>query len=185
MAGIANNSVYRFHREVVMTRTRYGSWLLGVVVLLACISQSVSAVGPAWIVVHGGALQSPIVIRPTTNFQFMWQAGGFYERVRPEDMRIPGSLQGRRYLDYDVYWGTFTPEELKPEASSQHGRLYLPTSDRAAAVVITHPGMTSDNPNATRADATPIPNELGGFASGRALSKDETSALAAAGVPMK
>jgi hypothetical protein len=33
----------------------------------------------------------------------MWKAGGFYERVRPEDMRIPGSLQGRRYLDYDVY----------------------------------------------------------------------------------
>jgi len=116
---------------------------------------------------------------------FMWQAGNVYEHKRPEDMTIPGGLQGRRYLDYDVYWGKFTPEDLKPGAASQHGRLYLQTPDRAAVVVITKPGMTSADPKATRTDATPIPNELGGFASGRALSKDEASALAAAGVPTK
>jgi hypothetical protein len=115
----------------------------------------------------------------------MWQAGNFYEHRRPEDMTIPGGLQGRRYLDYDVYWGKFTPEDLKPEAAGQHGRLYLQTPDRAAVVVITQPGMTSADPKATRADATPIPNELGSFASGRGLSKDEASALAAAGVPIK
>ena len=116
---------------------------------------------------------------------FMWQAGNVYEHRRLEDMTIPGGLQGRRYLDYDVYWGRFTPEDLRPEAASQHGRVYLQTPDRAAAVVITHPGMTSDDPDATRADATPIPHELGGFASGRALSKEEASALVEAGVPIQ
>lgn len=169
-----------------MTRARIGSWILGVAALLLFVSRPTIAVGPAFIVIHGGALQAPVVIRPgEARLMFMWQAGNFYEHRRPEDMTIPSGLQGRRYLDYDVYWGTFTPEDLKPESASQHGRLYLPTPDRAAAVVITRPSMTSGDPNATRADATPIPNELGGFASGRALSKDESSALVAAGVPMK
>ena len=169
-----------------MTRARIGSCILGVVVLLLLVSRSLSAIGPAFVVVHGGALQNPIVLRPAIgSLMFMWQAGNFYEYVRPDNMTIPGGLQGRRYLEYDVYWGRFTPEELKPEAASQHGRLYLPTAGQAAVLVITHPVMTSDDPSATRAPATPIPSELGGFASGRALSTDEAAALAAAGVPMK
>jgi hypothetical protein len=169
-----------------MTRARIGSWILGVAVLLLLGARPTSAIGPAFIVIHGGALQAPVVIRPDVGrLMFMWQAGNFYEHRRPDDMTIPGLLQGRRYLDYDVYWGKFTPEDLKPEAASQDGRLYLQTPDRAAVVVITQPGMTSADPTATRADATPIPDELGGFASGRSLSEDEASALVAAGVPIK
>src|SRR5262245_11419237 len=167
-----------------MSRAR--RWLLGIALSSLLLSVSGSAIGPAFIVLHGGSLQSPIVLRPEIgSFMFMWQAGNGYEYIRPENMKIPGGLQGRQYLDYDVYWGRFTPGELKPEAASQHGRLYLPTAGNAAALVITLPNMTSDDPNATRASATPIPSDLGGFASGRALSKDETAALAAAGVPMK
>jgi hypothetical protein len=169
-----------------MTRARTGSWILGVAVLLSFVTRPTSAISPTFIVVHGGGLQAPVVVRPGQGrLMFMWQAGNFYEHRRFEDMTIPGSLLGRRYLDYDVYWGKFTTEDLEPEAASQHGRLYLQTRDRAAAVVITHPGMTSDDPNATRADATPIPDDLGGFASGRALSQDEASALVEAGVPIQ
>lgn len=169
-----------------MTRSRIRSWVLGVALLVLLVSQSMYAIGPAFVVVHGGALQNPIVLRPAIgSLMFMWQAGNFYEHIRPEDMTIPGGLQGRRYLDYDVYWGRFTPEELKPEAASQHGRLYLPTVGQAAVLVVTQPVMTSDDPSATRAPARPIPNELGGFASGRALSTNEAAALLAAGVPMK
>jgi hypothetical protein len=169
-----------------MTRARIGSCTLSIVILLLFGTRPTSAIGPAFIVIHGGALKAPIVIRPAeASLMFMWQAGNVYEHRRSEDMTIPGLLQSRRYLDYDVYWGKFTPEELKPEAASQHGRLYLQTPDRAAVIVITQPAMTSADPKATRADATPIPNELGAFASGRALSKDEASALIAAGVPVK
>jgi hypothetical protein len=169
-----------------MTRARYGSWLLGVVIFLLLVFRPISAIGPAFIVVHGGGLQRPVVIRPEIgSLMFMWTAGNVYEHKRREDMTIPSGLEGRRYFDYDVYWGRFTPEELEPEAASQHGRLYLPAADQAAVVVITDPDMTGEDPRATRASSRPIPSGLEGFASGRALSADETAALGAAGVPMK
>jgi hypothetical protein len=169
-----------------MTRARYGSWLLGVALLLLFVSRPISAIGPAYIVVHGGALQSPVVIRPEIgSFMFMWAAGNFYEHKRRGEMSIPSGLQGRKYLDYDVYWGRFTPEELKPETASQHGRLYLPTADQAAVVVITDPVMSGDDPGATRAPSRPVPGQLEGFASGRALSTSEAAALGAVGIPMK
>lgn len=169
-----------------MSRSRIGSLVVGVALLVLLVSQSTYAIGPAFIVVHGGGLEKPIVLRPAIgSLMFMWQAGNFYEYVRPDNMTIPGGLQGRPYLEYDVYWGRFTPEELKPEAASQHGRIYLPTAGQAAVLVITQPVMTSDDPSATRAPATPIPSEPAGFASGRALSTGEAAALVAAGVPLK
>lgn len=169
-----------------MKRAHVGSWILGVALLIFFVSRSISAIGPAFIVLHGGSLQSPIVIRPAIgSFMFMWAAGNFYERQRPEEQSIPSGLQGRRYLDFDVYWGRFKPEELKPEAASQHGRLYLPTANQTAAVVITDPVMTSDDPQSCCATSRPIPSQLEGFVSGRALTPGETAALVAAGVPMK
>jgi hypothetical protein len=169
-----------------MKRTRFGSWILGTVFLLFVASRAISAIGPAFVVVHGGALQTPIVIRPAIgSLMFMWAAGNFYETQRLEEKTIPSGLQDRRYLDYDVYWGRFKPEELTPEAASQHGRLYLPTADHTAAVVITAPVMTSDDPGSCCATPRPIPSQLGAFVSGRPLTPAETAALVAAGVPMK
>jgi hypothetical protein len=167
-----------------MTRARLGSWILSVVGLSLLVSQSTSAIGPAFVVVHGDALPSPIVLRPAIgSLMFMWAGGNAYEHQR--DMTIPSGLDGRRYLDYDVFWGRFTPEEiLKPEIASQHGRLYLQTTDQAAAVVLTSPAMDG-GPGATRAPARAIPGELKDFVSGRALTPNETAALVAAGVPMK
>jgi hypothetical protein len=167
-----------------MTRARIGSWLLGVVVLLLLVCRPIAAIGPAVIVIHGGALQVPLVVHPRIgSFVFMWAAGNMYERQRPG--MLPPGLEGRRYLDYDVFWGRFKPEELKPEAASQHGRLYLPTTDEPAAVVLTDPVMTGDDPSAMQAPPRPIPGQLKDFVSGRALTPSETAALVAAGVPMK
>jgi hypothetical protein len=168
-----------------MTRLRIGSRVLGVAILVLLVSQSMYAIGPAFIVVHGGALQNSIVLRPAIgSLMFLWTAGNFYEHQ--SEMRIPSGLEGRRYLDYDVFWGRFTPEEvLKPELASQHGRLYLPTKDQAAAVVLTGPVMTSDDENSTHATAMPIPSKLADFLSGRALTLSETGALEGAGVPVK
>ena len=166
-----------------MTRARIGSCVLGVVVLFLLVSRSLSAIGPAFVVVHGGALQNPIVLRPAIgSLMFLWAAGNFYEHE--SEMKIPSGLERRRYFDYDVFWGRFTPEELKPEAASQHGRLYLPTADQAAAVVLTSPDMDG-GPGTTRAHARPIPAELKDFVSGRALTPSEAASLGAAGVPMK
>jgi hypothetical protein len=167
-----------------MTRTRFGSWILGVVVLLLLVSRAVSAIGPAHIVVHGGSLQSPTVLSPQIgSLVFMWAAGNFYEKQRPEQFTIPSRLKGRPYLEYDVFWGRFTEEELlKPEMAVQHGRLYLATADRPAAVVLTEPFNYSPS---ERIPGRPVPTEPDGFASGRALTPDETAELVAAGIPAK
>jgi hypothetical protein len=144
-----------------------------------------SAIGPAAILVHGGELQAPILIRPAIgSFVFMWGGGTIHYDTQAKAATATG-LDGRRYLAYDVFWGRFAPEELKPEAASQHGRLYLPTADRPAAVVLTNPNMTSLEPGATRAEATPIPSQLEDFVFGRVITPSETAALVAAGVPMK
>jgi hypothetical protein len=166
-----------------VSRERVGAWILGVAILVLVVSGSMSAIGPAAILVHGGDLP-PIVVYPQTGtFHFMW-AGGVphYDTQRGA---APTGLDGRRYLDYDVFWGRFEPDELKPEAASQHGRLYLPTADRQAAVVLTNPNMTSHEPGATRAERTPIPSQLKDFAFGRAITASETAELVAAGIPMK
>jgi len=165
-----------------MTRARFGSWILGVAILVLVVSGSVAAIGPAAILLHGGGLQAPIVVHPPIgSFIFMWGGGTMYDH---QSATIPSGLDGRRYLDYDVFWGRFAPEELKPEAASQHGRLYLPTANQPAAVVLTPPVMTSSDPSATRAPERPIPSELKDFVSGRVLTPGETAALVAAGVPM-
>ena len=167
-----------------MKRARFASWTLGVAFLLLLVSRAMSAIGPAAIVVHGGELRTPIVIRPAIgSFVFMW--GGGTPHYDTAKAAPPPGLDGRRYLEYDVFWGRFEPEELKPEAASQHGRVYLPTADQPAAVVLTPPHMNNPEPGATRAKATPIPSQLEGFVFGRTLLPYETAALAGAGVPMK
>ena len=167
-----------------MTRARFASWTLGVAVLLLFVSRSMSAIGPAAIVIHGSELQNPVVVRPAIgSFVFMWGGGTpHYDNAKAAP---PTGLDGRRYLEYDVFWGRFESEELKPEAASQHGRVYLPTADHPAAVVLTPPNMNNSEPGATRAKATPIPSQLKDFVFGRALLPHESAALVAAGVPMK
>lgn len=163
-----------------MTSARILSWICGVAILGVLVSQSASAVSPAFIVLHGAGLQTPVVIRPGNGgFMFMWAT---YENERT----IPSGLQGKRYFDYDVYWGNFTTEEITPEAASQHGRLYLPTADQPLAiVVVTEAYMRGDVPGSRRASSRPIPSQLDGFLTGRALTLNETADLAAAGVPIK
>lgn len=167
-----------------MTRARIGSWLLGVALLVFLASQSMSAIGPAYVALHGGTLRKPLVLRPAIgSLMFMWAGGNFYEH---QQAKVPsGRLEGRQHLDYDVFWGQFTADELsKPEMASQHGRLYFPTKDQAAVVVLTAPAM-GNLPGETHARPTPVPSEIDGFASGRALAPDETAALVAAGVPLQ
>jgi len=169
-----------------MTRARFASGTLGVAILLLVVSRPLSAIGPAVILIHGGELQTPIVVRPQIgSFVFMWGGGTRHDHTVGK-AATPTGLDGRRYLSYDVFWGWFEPEELKPEAASQHGRLYLPTARQPAAVVLTAPAMISaTNPGASRADPSPVPSQIKDFVFGRAITPNETAALVAVGVPMK
>ena len=61
-----------------MTRRRLlgGCVLASVAILLLFVSRSMSAIGPAAILIHGGELQTPILVRPTIgSFVFMWGGG--------------------------------------------------------------------------------------------------------------
>ena len=81
-----------------MTRARIGSWILGVVVLWLLVSRPISAIGPAVIVLHGGALQAPVVVHPPIgSFVFMWAAGNIYEHQR--EGTLPPGLEGRCRYD--------------------------------------------------------------------------------------
>ena len=51
-------------------------WTPGVAILFLFVSKSTSAIGPAAILLHGGELQTPIVVRPAIgSFIFMWGGG--------------------------------------------------------------------------------------------------------------
>lgn len=87
-----------FDEEETMTRARFGSWILGVALLLLFVSKSVTAIGPAAILLHGEGLQAPVVVRPQRgSFVFMW--GGGTRCDNQSGVRIPSGLDGRRYLD--------------------------------------------------------------------------------------
>lgn len=167
-----------------MARARFGSRVLGLAILLLCSSTAVFAIGPAAIVLHGGELQSPLVTHPAIgSLHFMWGAGTpYYDRSQTD---IPSGLEGRRYFSYDVFWGRYAPEELRPQVASQHGRLYLPTADKPAVVVLTFPNMVNpERDPSLRVRPVAIPSQLDGFAFGRALTPAETAELVAAGIPM-
>ena len=68
-----------------MTRARLASWILGVAILLLLVAKSVTAIGPGAILLHGGELQAPIVVRPQIgSFIFMWAvAPGTTTRAEP------------------------------------------------------------------------------------------------------
>jgi hypothetical protein len=113
-----------------MTRARFGWWVVGVAIVLLFVSKSLFAIGPAYIVVHGGQLQAPIVLRPGIGvLKFMWGGGTRYYDTQHE-APMPTGLDGRRYLNYDVYWGRFAPEELKPAEAASTGRIQTATSQR-------------------------------------------------------
>ena len=161
-----------------MTRARFGSWLLCVALLLG-IPRVLFAIGPGAIVIHGGSLKSPMVLRPAIGSLTVFWAANFYEGVPREKHTIPPGLEGRRFFEYDVFWGRFRDEELlKPELASQHGRLYLATADQPATVVLTAP--INYQPV-----GIPAPTELAGFPSGRPLTLDEMAELVAANIPIR
>lgn len=162
-----------------MTRVRLSSSVLAMAFLVLLASSSLHATRPFAIVLHGGGLQKPIVLHPEVeHMTYFWTGGNEYEGQR--NMKIPAGLEGTPYFDYDVFWGQFTPEELlKPEMASQHGRLYLRTSDRSATVVLTAPVQDPADVNGRYATPMPVPRQLQGFVSGRKLSRQETAELVA------
>jgi hypothetical protein len=176
-----------------MNHAHCRSWLLGIALLSLLASTQVFAISPSYIMFYGDRLGAPVVLKldpSTMRTGFLWDA------LSPRDGTlqrgtIANSLNGRPYLSFAVFWGRWNQPPVAPDAASQHGRLYLPTATKPAAVVVTSPHM--DESPAERPSARPIPadldehlNALGhqvGFVRGWVLNLEDVATAKRLGVP--
>jgi hypothetical protein len=158
-----------------MTLVRCRSWLLGVALVSLLVTKPLLAVGPSYVMFYGGPLEAPVVqALPIGSATFLWDP---YRRGGT----IPGGLEGRPYVTYAIFWGRWERQTLKPEAASQHGRLYLPTSAEPGMMVMTNAHMDDGSPD--HPGARPIPESLGGFWKGWPVSAGDLATAKRLGVP--
>jgi hypothetical protein len=152
-------------------------------VLVGFSSGPVVAVSPSAVMVYGEKLEQPILLRPAGPADFpafgllWWKAGAYSRPTRTVqgDPELLSSLSKRPYVNLAIFWGSYDPDQLKPEHASQHGRFYLPTASEPAIVVSTIPDMQKKS--------NPIPRELGGFAAAWTLGRQELTTLKGLGFP--
>lgn len=167
-----------------MKHAHYRSWLLGIAVLSLLASKPVLAISPSYIMFYGGQLATPVLLEVdhTMGTAFLWETRARRDGTL-ERGTIAKRLEGRRYLNFAVFWGQWTNRPVKPAEASQHGRLYLPTATEPAAVVATFPAMQAEDPNLRTPPAQPIPVDLLGFWAGWLLSAEDVATARRLGVP--
>ncbi|MEZ5319997.1 MAG: hypothetical protein R2752_21530 [Vicinamibacterales bacterium] len=159
-------------------------WSVVVAVLLVGFSvRPVQAVSPWAVMVYGGSLETPVLLRPGSPAEFpafgllWWQAGSYMrpDRTVRSEPALSRQLSGRPYLKLAIFWGQYGADELAPENASQHGRFYFGTTSEPAVVVVTVPDMQKH--------ANPIPRALEGFAAVWDLGPEEIGTLRDVGFP--
>ena len=146
-------------------------------------SRPVLAISPSAVLIYGGKLVQPIVLRPASPTDFpafgllWWKAGAYNnpDRTVQGDPELLRSLSNRPYVSLAIFWGQYEPDQLKPENASQHGRFYPATATEPAIVVSTVPDMQKKS--------NPIPTELGKFAAVWTLGPQELMTLKSLGFP--
>jgi hypothetical protein len=141
------------------------------------------AVSPSAVIVYGGTLEQPVLLRPATNAEadsinlLSWQAGPYFRPTRTVlgEPELVSRLRNRPYVNLSIFWGQYERSELKPGTSSQHGRFYPPTGTDPAVVVATVPDMQKKT--------NPVPEGLDGFAALWTLSPQELNTLRKLGFP--
>jgi hypothetical protein len=156
--------------------------LLVVVLLLGLTSTPTSAISPSAVVVYGGKVAEPILLRPADPaafpaFGLLWWGAGSYSNPTPLDPQLWTGLKKRSYVKLAIFWGRYNADQLKPENASQHGRFYPATATEPAIVVSTAPDMQQRS--------NPIPSELETFTAAWTLSPQELSTLKTVGFPVQ
>lgn len=165
-----------------MTRARRWPMFLAVL-LLGLPSTPLSAISPSAVLVYGGKLERPVLLRPASPadfpaFQLLWWNAGRYTQPTRTVQGEPGlirELSDRPYVKLAIFWGRYDADQLQPENASQHGRVYLPTASEPAIVVATVPDMQEKS--------NPVPGELRGFAAVWTLSPEDRETLENLGFP--
>jgi hypothetical protein len=126
------------------------TWSIVATLLVAGLSsRPVLAVSPSAVMVYGGTLVQPILLRPASPADFpafgllWWKAGPYSNPTRTVqgDPELLSSLSHRPYVNLAIFWGQYDPDQLKPANASQHGRFYPATASEPAIVVSPVPDM--------------------------------------------
>jgi hypothetical protein len=178
LMGVCTEVDCRFREDLrsLYMRTRYLAGALGLVVF----SMRLAALDPTLLIFHGGQLTQSIRVYPGDNSGsgFLWSPSRGCINFEMKGCTIPKNLEGRAYIDVAIFWGRVDdPENVKPEAASQHARVYLPTRDEPAVVVITSPLMSHPTP-------VPVPSSLSDFVAGWRLTAEDMAAAKRLGVPI-
>jgi len=150
------------------------------VVWLGLTSTSVSAISPSAVMVYGGQVAQPVLLRPAgppdfPAFGLLWWHAGSYSNPTQIDQELWTGLKNRSYVNLAIFWGRYEADQLKPASASQHGRFYPATSSEPAIVVATVPDMQQRS--------NPVPGDLERFAAAWTLSPQELSTLKNLGFP--
>jgi hypothetical protein len=145
------------------------------VVWLACL-QPLLAISPSYVMLYGGDLARPVLVssRPGDWTRALWAHPplgrrdgvlldeGFQRSLTDDDAaerrRLAERLTGRPFLKFAVFWGRWDEPPVSPGAASQHGRLYLSTTE-PSIVVATAAAMQARD-GAPRPQARPVPVDL-------------------------
>jgi hypothetical protein len=166
-------------------RARGVLFLLGV----ALCSRALFGAGPSVLMVYGDTLPRPIIIvkeNPGDHHYLSCMGSQFIDR----DQASAGP-----FLNIAIFWlpspEAVTQEllgRLKPEEASQHARLYLPSKDRRASVVVTpyssQPGVRVPGYDTEQFTPIPrpVPREVSEFTKGCWLTDSDLAAARKSGI---
>ena len=157
-----------------MLRTwRLASLVVVTALLVVVTSVSLRAIGPAVVMVYGGDLEVPTIVRTNFDTSFLWSPtnGGLQWGSRTRGT-LPPNLEGRRFVHVAIFWGWHDVATLKASDASQHGRFYPATASAPAVIVITAPHMVHTTDNSANPEPRPVPTSLDGFWAGWTTTVD-------------
>lgn len=147
--------------------SRPALFVVAIALLVVGTSSPLRAVGPALVMLHGGDLSAPVIVRTNYDTSFLWNPtnGGVQWGSRTRGT-LPPSLEGRAYINVAIFWGRYDVATLKAADASQHGRFYPATGSAPAAIVVTAPHMAHTTDAAANPEPRPMPTSLDGFWAG-------------------
>jgi hypothetical protein len=147
--------------------SRLALFVVAIALLVVGTSSPLRAIGPALVMLHGGDLAAPVIVRTNYDTSFLWNPtnGGVQWGSRTQGTLPPG-LEGRAYVNVAIFWGRYDVATLKAADASQHGRFYPATGSAPAAIVVTAPHMAHTTDAMANPEPRPMPTSLDGFWAG-------------------
>jgi hypothetical protein len=157
--------------------------VISLAIVLSAPSSLSARMGPSILMIHGGALKTPVLVR----IQFVADLGTYADfwagRSQPV---VPAQFVERPYFNVAMFWGAqlrdADPADLKPENAHQHGRLYVATKVTPAAMVSS--AYAQMGPGGLPLQR-PVPTDVREFKYGAWLTEGDLRLADKIGVPLR